>query len=471
MEYCMKNTISLVSSPKIFTYNLEGQKVTVNLNHNPFDFEPQTLFSLAARKNKKRGFLFVSNVLGKHVPVDPFIPLLGGLALAFQFSSEIHGAEHPNTEAIIQALKGHEEPRKVYETVQQSPRFTLPKETLFIGFAETATALGHTVFSVFENAHYLHTTREQISSLNPELNFSENHSHAVNHRCYPLNTECLQTSKMIVLVDDEITTGNTARNFIRELHARFPKTEYVILSLLDWRTAEDRINYRELERELETKIHTISLLEGELTVTGDPFHEQINHLNPTKELNARKESVGTEHQYFNSLDLVPVSSEDSLGNRNLSPYLKLTGRFGLSSRDHQEIRPIAKKIGEELLQNRTSEKTLCLGTGEFMYFPMLISAYMGQGIRYHSTTRSPIYPFDKPEYGIKNGFAYDNPDDASITNYVYNIPLKYYDEVYLFLERDVAPERLMSMLATFTNLEIPRLVLVIFASSLPTGIG
>lgn len=467
----MKNTISLASLPKIFTYDLEGQKVVVDLKHNPFDFEPQTLFSLAARKNKKRGFLFVSNVLGKHVPVDPFIPLLAGLTLAVQFLNRIYSMDHTDTQAIIQALKGHERPQKVYETVQQSPLFTLPKETLFIGFAETATGLGHAAFSLFDNAHYLHTTREQLPHLESELNFSEHHSHAVNHSCYPLDTEILQTSKMIVLVDDEITTGNTARNFIRELHDRFPKSEYVVLSLLDWRTAEDRANYWELEQELDTKIHTISLLEGELTITGDPFHQQVDHLNPTKESNALKESVRVERKCFTSPDLIPVWSVDSLGNKNLSPYLKLTGRFGLSSRDHQEILPLARKIGEELQQSRTSNKTLCLGMGEFMYFPMLISAYMGQGIRYHSTTRSPIYPFAKPEYGIKNGFAFDNPYDASITNYVYNVPANYYDEVYLFLERDVPSEGLISMLATFSKLEIPRLVLVICASSLPDGNG
>lgn len=467
----MNNTISLVYSPKIFTYNLEGQRLTINLKHNPFEFDPQTLFSLAARKNKKRWYLFVSKVLGKHVPVDPCIPLLAGAALAVQFLREIYGVDHTDTQAIIQALKGPEQAENVYETLQKKTLYTLPKETLFIGFAETATALGHAVFSSFDNAHYLHTTREQILQLEPELKFSEDHSHAVNHKCYPLNTELLQTSQTIILVDDEITTGNTARNIIKELHGRFPKKEYVVLSLLDWRTTADRANYRELEQQLNTKIHTISLLAGELSITGYPVQEQIDYVNPAKGSAAFKEIAFPECIRLNSLDVIPVSSEDSLGNKNLSPYLKLTGRFGLSSRDNRKILPLAKKIGKELQQTRLGKKTLCLGTGEFMYFPMLISAYMGQGIKYHSTTRSPIYPFSKPEYGIINGFAFENPDNASITNYVYNVPLNYYDEVYMFLERDVPQERLMSMVSTFCDLEIPRLVLVICTSTMPVEIG
>lgn len=37
----------------------------------------------------------------------------------------------------------------------------LDETTLFIGFAETATALGHAVFNTFQsNAIYIHTTRE-----------------------------------------------------------------------------------------------------------------------------------------------------------------------------------------------------------------------------------------------------------------------------------------------------------------------
>lgn len=462
----MKNTISSASLPKTYTYNLEGQKVSVTLKRNPYDFELRTLFSLAARKNKKRGFLFVSNVLGKHMPVDPFVPLLAGVALAVQFMSKMHSVDHVDTQAIVQALKRNVDTRKVYEAIITKPCFALPNETLFIGFAETATGLGQAVFSVFDNAHYLHTTREQIPLLPAELDFNEDHSHAVNHRCYPLDSGLLRNPKTIILVDDEITTGNTALNIIRAIHLKYPKTDYAVLSLLDWRRRENRANFEKLEQQLNIKIHTISLLEGEIEVSGDPLGEQIAQLNLGSESDIFEEPPILEEQKFLDIqEVVPVFSEDSTGYESLSPYLKLTGRFGLSSRENQEIQPLARDIGEVLKRDRIGEKTLCLGTGEFMYFPMLISGYMGNGIRYHSTTRSPIYPFPKPQYAIQNGFAYTSPDDSSITNYVYNVPLNYYDEVYLFLEREVSHERLIPLLTVFRELGIPRLVLVIGASS------
>jgi len=462
----MNNTISSVCLPKIHTYNLEEQRVTVTIKNNPFNFAPQTLFSLAARKNKKRRFLFVSKVLGKHVPVDPFVSLLAGAALAVQFLSRIHGVDHIDTQAIMQALKTKGDTKEVYETVVKRSLVPLPEDTLFIGFAETATGLGHAAFSLFDNAHYLHTTREQIPLLDSELNFDEDHSHAVNHRCYPLNTELLKSPKTIVLVDDEITTGNTALNIIRAIHCKFPKTNYVVLSLLDWRTAADRDSCRRLEQQLNIRIRTISLLEGEIAVKGDPINDQIDQFNPTLGTTPFSGSPDfPELKFLDLADVITVFSEDSTGYRNDSPYLKLTGRFGVSSSDNRKLLSLARGIGKELEKDRIGRKTLCLGTGEFMYFPMLVAAYMGEGISYHSTTRSPIYSFAKPDYAIQNGFSYQSPDEWSITNYVYNVPVEYYDEVYVFLERDVSPERLIPMFTTFRELGIPRWVLVIGASS------
>ncbi len=465
MGYFMSNTTISAYLPKMYSYNLEGQRVQVTLKSNPFDFSPEMLFSLAARKNKKRGFLFVSKVLGKHVPNDPFIPLLAGAALAVRFLSKIHGVEHVNSQAIMDSLKGLKDTETVYETVIKRPLVSLPEESLFIGFAETATALGHAVFSLFGKAHYLHTTREQIPLIDSELDFNEDHSHAVNHRCYPLDTELLKSPKTIILVDDEITTGNTALNIIRAIHSKFPKKHYVVLSLLDWRTVEDRAKYRKLEQQLGIEILTTSLMEGEIAVSGDPVSDQTHRDYPVRPVIAESSPVNPEWKYLNLSDRVPVYSEDSLGYKNVAPYLKLTGRFGLSTLENQRHLSVARRIGDELKGDRIGKKTLCLGTGEFMYFPMLVSAYMGKGISFHTTTRSPIYPFAKPQYAIQNGFSFENADDLSILNYIYNVPNKFYDEVYVFFEREVSRERLMSLLTTFRELGIPRLVLVFCTSS------
>lgn len=470
----MNSKISSAYSLKNFTYELEGLSLKINLKSNPFGLEPETLFSLAIRKNNRRRFLFVSKVLGKHTPVEPFLPLLAGAALAVQCFNELVGAEHAHTQTIIQALKTKHSMQRVYELVIQKPLPALSEKTLFIGFAETATGLGQAVFNLFANAYYLHTTRELIPRMKTELDFREEHSHAINHRCYPLKEDLLKTSEMIVLIDDELTTGNTVLNIIRAIHQQYPNKEYVVLSLLDWRTSEHRSMFRRLELELDVKIHTISLMEGDIEFN-NPLDGQFtdntsawephSYLNLSNQVDFPESTMSSEFKVLDLSDVVSVGSQDSTGHQNTTPYLKLTGRFGMSTSLNQKSIPLAQKIGRELGSDRQGTTTLCLGTGEFMYFPMLVSAYMGEGVVFHSTTRSPIYAIPKAGYAIQSGCSFASPEDPGIINYIYNLPQNYYDEVYFFLEREISRERLSPLVRLFQDRGIPRLVIVICVSS------
>ena len=75
------------------TYSIQDNKIIfkdrvnldVYIDAIKFNIDKTSLFKLAARKNKKRGFLFVSTVLGKHIPVSPNISLLFGRLLALVY--------------------------------------------------------------------------------------------------------------------------------------------------------------------------------------------------------------------------------------------------------------------------------------------------------------------------------------------------------------------------------------------------
>ena len=84
--------------------------------------------------------------------------------------------------------------------------------------------------------------------------------------------KAFQNNNPIVLVDDEITTGKTALNIIRSIQNKFPREEYIIASLLDWRSHTNRKQFKQLEEELQIKIHVISLLEGSIHTTGQPLN-------------------------------------------------------------------------------------------------------------------------------------------------------------------------------------------------------
>lgn len=98
-----------------------------------------------------------------------------------------------------------------------------------------------------------------------------------------------------------------------------------------------------------------------------------------------------------------------------------------------------------------------------MYLPMRLAAEMGSGVYYQSTTRSPIFIENKLGYGARYGSSFPNPEDLSITHFVYNIPPGFYDEIFIFLERKVELESLQPLLKELEILQIKLIRLVFFS--------
>jgi hypothetical protein len=160
-------------------------RLIVNVEHS--DWPLERLCGFAARHNPKRGFLFVSKVLGKHWPSTP---------------AEM-AAAHSLLAQRLPAPSG--------------------RPLLMLGMAETATGLGQGVFEAYLARHgqgsavYLHTTRCLLSGV-PTLAFEERHSHAQSlHLHWPeapaLRAVFLQTQH-VILIDDEISTGTTFLSLI-----------------------------------------------------------------------------------------------------------------------------------------------------------------------------------------------------------------------------------------------------------------
>src|SRR3546814_5369111 len=105
----------------------------------------------AARDNPRRGCLIVSKVLGRHLPASP---------------SAMRGA--------------------MDELGQKLPA-DLPGPIVFLGMAETATALGQGVFAAYLDAQerqdvvYLQSSRQIVDGAELIASFEEGHSHATTH--------------------------------------------------------------------------------------------------------------------------------------------------------------------------------------------------------------------------------------------------------------------------------------------------
>lgn len=81
MVICMQQQMSKLTI-------LPNYSIDIEITHNPHNFALTDLFQMAARINKKRQFLFVSTVLGKHLAVRPQIPLLTGALLAMMYDKQ-----------------------------------------------------------------------------------------------------------------------------------------------------------------------------------------------------------------------------------------------------------------------------------------------------------------------------------------------------------------------------------------------
>ncbi|WHZ57694.1 phosphoribosyltransferase family protein [Metabacillus hrfriensis] len=440
-------TLSAKQQTNNYTFDLLGKlSVEIELTSNPYLLPLENLFSMAARINKKRGFLFVSKVLGKHIPVDPALALLTGQALAARYMEVVHGKTHPERDQILAGLNG--------EAIQKSEyRCTLNDQALFIGFAETATALGHAVFENFENASFFHTTRELVSGMDSIINFEEEHSHATSHRCY-VDKSLFENDSPIVLVDDEVTTGKTALNIIESIQSKYPRREYTVVSILDWRSEEDQKRFKETEERLGVTIHTVSLITGLISTTG----------NPVAENQAEKRSEQVSESEINEI-YISGNDTTSYSSELLSaPYIIHTGRFGLSDQAQLSVDDFCQSAAARLLEFRKGKKTLCLGTGEFMYVPMKTASFMGEGIFYQSTTRSPIHPVDREDYAVKSGYPFTSPEDGETANFFYNAEQGQYDEVFVFFERAVLSDHMKSMMNQLKRV-FPIINLVFFSTN------
>ncbi len=150
-------------------------------------YTEQELAAVAKRENnKKRSYLVVNRLQGKHVPVSPgkALRMFGSLA-----------------ELLLEEYRG--------------------ERLLLIGFAETATAIGAAVAEKL-GALYIQTTREQIQDVE-YFYFSEQHSHATEQKLVKDDLDrVMERVDRIIFIEDEITTGNTIRNIIELLKKAYP---------------------------------------------------------------------------------------------------------------------------------------------------------------------------------------------------------------------------------------------------------
>lgn len=355
----------------------------------------QTLRIAKRFQNRKRAYLLVNPLQGKHLPVSP------SRALAMM-------------DALGDRLAA-----------------AYPDARLVIGFAETATAIGAAAAGrLGPDCRYIHTTREAFSPGETWIEFLEEHSHAAEQK---LNgdrlAEWFAAPGPVILVDDEISTGKTLLNMVDQLRARYPALagkEIVAASILNRVAPEQQ---RRMEQAGVRSVALVKLPQEDYTALVEPI--QVREAEAVTPLSAD----------FCSMQLACGGLKD--------PRLGLPlGEYARSCMDMAEAF-LARLAG----QFRPGSRVLVLGTEECMY-PALI---LGTGLERrrgdcrvlcHATTRSPIGVSGEVGYPIRSGGRLPSFYQPERTTYIYNVDR--YDGVIVVSDTPAeGTQALRALLAAF----------------------
>ncbi|WP_440454643.1 phosphoribosyltransferase domain-containing protein [Psychrobacter sp. ASPA161_9] len=395
-------TINLPRGNLDLTYQLNdtsGSKATYQL---------EELLSFAQRINPKRAFLFVSKVLGRHIPVAP-----STMRSAFTDLANLV----PND---------------------------LPEPILVIGMAETAVGLSAGVHQALQtrypNALLLNSTRHAQHSGNNDKSrdsllttFSEDHSHASQHLIYQssdkVTQEQLLASKTLIMVDDEASTGNTCVNVVTALrNAGLAQLEQVHLTtLVDWSLNQNQ-GTADADDTISTRLpnidfHRHHLLSGAWQWTDAPDPEPI---------------------IMPSVDTTEAGSQPlgNTGNWGRFPTLDSTDGF---DNYLEKFQTAFTRFSEQAQfdKKQLPERILVLGSNEFVWLPFLLAEWLEQNtgsqnnshsdiqtVKFSALTRSPIALGG----GIETMMSFSDNYGLGMTNFAYNVEPSDWDLIVLCVE-------------------------------------
>ncbi|MDT0435028.1 MULTISPECIES: phosphoribosyltransferase [Streptomyces] len=449
------------------------------------------LLGLALRRNPKRAHLLVSNVLGKHVPQAPSVVYGSGFTLGRR----------------VRELLGDEAAAAVV-----------------LGYAETATGLGHSVADGLGVAPYLHSTRRPVPGVAPAGGFEEAHSHATSHLLLPEDPALLVGEGPLVLVDDEFSTGNTVLNTVRDLHERYPRRRYVVVALVDMRSPGDAGRLDAFAREIGARVDLVAAASGTVRLPDGVLErgrrlvaEHEERVPGTGRATASADAVRSESASpvdgVRSESALPVdgvrpdsvSPVDAVRSEGPSPAdavlpesesvpratgrvdrvdlrwpqgLPDGGRHGFTpahrARLESALPAMAARLAEALPAD--ARRVLVLGFEELMYAPLRLARELEQvveaEVRYSTTTRSPVLAVDDPGYAIRTRLvfpAHDDPADGPGERYAYNVAGAGFDAVVAVVDSAAdtpalrAPDGLPARLAEHT----PHVLLAVVPSYVP----
>lgn len=369
------------------------RKLVINMKYSE-----QNLVKIAKRENnKKRSYLLVNPLQGKHMPVSPI--------KAMQLF-----------DSLADKIKDRYKDEKI----------------LFVGFAETATAIGARV-AINLGANYIQTTREIIPDVN-YMFFSEEHSHATEQKLVKNDIDgIIKEVDRIIFIEDEITTGKTILNIIDILEKQYPnKLKYGVASLLNGMTDEHLSRYKKRKIEIQYLVKT-------------------DHSDYKKYAD----------KYINDGDYICNLSDEKIEVPILNIEGKMDARRLVNGKKYEEAcQRLWNKVNEKI-GNIKKEKILVVGTEEFMYPSLYIGSMLENlenEVKCHSTTRSPIMVSRDKEYPLHTRYELRSLYDSERKTFIYDIDK--YDRVFVITDSSLSEKKGIISLVNALNEKNENIVVI-----------
>ena len=439
------------------------ERLGVRVRSSPRSLVPvEPLVGLALRRNPRRAHLLVSTVLAKHVPTVPALAITAGellgtvvdLALRDDLDDELAGLDAAGRDgrltqlaarfaAVLDDRDARGEALTRLRTELADLRASLAAirsphpEVATLGYAETATGLGRLVADAL-GSWYLHSTRHDPVGAVAFGAFEEAHSHATSHRLLPTDPSRLRVGGTVVLVDDELSTGATVVDTIRDLHARVPQARWVVAALIDLRGADDRRAFDELALELDTRVDVVALGDGGIELPTDVLARGAEVV---AEFAGASTGAGADVVAPGRGEVGEVGGRDEVGAVGEVVTLDLRGvvepvrseRFGVdAARERVDAEAVAAALVAAVSRGRTgghggdAPPVVVLGTEEFLSVPLAVAHALDRHLptRVSSTTRSPIAVLDDRGYAVASSVTFRSHDrtvDGPGPRFAYNL--------------------------------------------------
>lgn len=394
----------------------------IKIDKNNYNFSISDIIEVVATPKRQRVFYLLNKLVGNHLDVEPNkIRAVGHIMANLIYKNNF------NTDLLSNYIKNGEEN---IDLLNELDKYITPKENVFIlGLAKSATAIGMATADAIKDSYYISTVRETPIAIEPLFDFEESHTLLTNHRVYLSDISKLQQADRIIIVEDEITTGNTMINLIRKIVAHTDAKKFNIVTILNFSNNAFIEELKKLEDEFKITIRIDEVLKGTLN------YEKLND----RMLKAINNNFDNTYDEITEADTIENICEYDKINVQLKngkhlEIMKKSGCFGVSFDEIKALEEKAKIIGNKI--NNKYKNVLVIAQGENMYIPSRIAYYINKNAKFKSTTQNTILAKNLPNYAI-NQISTFNVN--GIKYYLYNKEKieKEYDKVYFIVDSDI----------------------------------